>query len=259
MSDVSVDASGLGRRFRLVVLGFGVSLASVAIGATALGRAPAAVTWAVPTAATLVVELWILRRHLDSNHPAGAPDQRYDSLGTANVVTLGRGGIVAAVAGFALLEPVGWVAWLPPLLYAVGSALDWVDGYLARTADRTTVLGERLDMAIDSLGFVVAPLVAVAWGRLPVWYLSLSAARYIYTAGKARRQRRGLPVDDLPASLVRRPLAGLQMTFIAVALVPLVPSTTVHAVAPFVLMPSLLVFLRDYLVVAGHLARRNNN
>jgi CDP-diacylglycerol--glycerol-3-phosphate 3-phosphatidyltransferase len=49
------------------------------------------------------------------------------------------------------------------------------------------------------------------------------------------------------------------MTFIAVALAPVLPYETVHAVAPFVLLPSLLGFARDYLVVAGHVGGQNSN
>jgi CDP-diacylglycerol--glycerol-3-phosphate 3-phosphatidyltransferase len=62
-----------------------------------------------------------------------------------------------------------------------------------------------------------------------------------------------LPVYDLPPSRVRRPLAALQMLFITVALLPLVPTAVVHPLAAVVVTPSLVVFARDYLVVAGHL------
>ncbi|MFW6002945.1 MAG: CDP-alcohol phosphatidyltransferase family protein, partial [Halanaeroarchaeum sp.] len=113
------------------------------------------------------------------------------------------------------------------------------------------VLGGKLDLAFDSLGFVVAPVVAVVWGRLPVWYLSLSVARYLFLAGEAWRRRRGRPVFDLPESRLRRPLAGFQMAFVTVALAPLVPAETLHTLAVIALPPSLLVFLRDYLVVSG--------
>ncbi|MFC6989401.1 CDP-alcohol phosphatidyltransferase family protein [Haloplanus sp. GCM10025708] len=137
----------------------------------------------------------------------------------------------------------------------MGVALDAVDGATARTAGRRTELGERLDLAFDTLGFLVAPLVGVAWGRLPVWYLSISAARYLYRGGLAWRERRGRPVFDLSPSRVRRPLAALQMAFITAALLPLLPVRVVHPAAAVVAVPSLAVFARDYLTVTGRLHR----
>ncbi|MFB6173296.1 MAG: CDP-alcohol phosphatidyltransferase family protein [Halobacteriales archaeon] len=217
---------------------------------------PAAVQWAVPAGVAAAFVLWFSRAHLDANRAdaeSNGPSRRYATLGLANAVTLARGGLFAAVAGFLAVEPTSQVAWLPAVCYGAGCVLDLADGAIARRRDRTTVLGAKLDMAVDTLGFLVAPVVAVAWGRLPVWYLSLSAARYLFKPGRGYRRRRGRPVYDLPASLVRRPLAGVQMAFITVALAPALPAAVVRSLAALVLAPSLAVFARDYLVVAGHL------
>jgi len=259
MTGATTVGAGLRRSFGLVSGTFVVALLAIAVGAAYVESGSTALRWLGPTGAVAGFELWFLRRHLDSNHPDGAAGNQFARLGAGNLVTLVRGGAFAAIAGFALLEPVGLVAWLPAALYATGSALDWIDGLLARWSGHTTVLGEKLDMAFDTLGFVVAPVVAVIWGRLPIWYLSLSAARYLFRAGKAARRRRGRPVYDLPESRVRRPLAGLQMAFIAFALAPILAPSTVHALAAVVLLPSLSVFARDYLVVAGHVNGGNNN
>lgn len=252
MSDVQIDRTGLGQDFALVVAGFVLSLSAIVLVVGSVAGPTVATRWGVPVVIVAVLELAYLFTHLESNHPEGATRQLYESLGVANHVTLLRGGLFAATAGFVFLEPRGFIAWVPALLYGTGSGLDSIDGTLARARDRMTVLGQRLDMAVDSLGFVVAPVVAVVWGRLPLWYLSLSAARYLYLAGTTWRRRRGRPVYDLPESSVRRPLSGLQMAFITFALAPLLPSDTVHVLAIVVLPPSLIVFFRDYLVVAGH-------
>ena len=259
MSSATRVRSGLRREFTRVAIAFGGGIGTVILGAVSLGAASAAVRWAIPTALVAGFELWFLRAHLARNHPKGAEGERYPRLGAPNLVSLLRGGAYAGVAGFALLEPTAWVAWLPALLYGTGSALDWIDGLLARLSEQTTVLGVKLDMAFDTLGFLVAPVVGVLWGRLPVFYLSLSAARYLFKAGTARRRRRGLPVSELPKSAVRRPLAGLQMAFITVALAPVLPADIVFPAAAVVLTPSLAIFARDYLVVAGHVGGQNNN
>ncbi len=259
MSSATGRRSGPRREYAIVVIAFVAAIATVTVGAVSVGAESAAIRWAIPTAVVAGFELWFLRVHLPRNHPEGAESERYHRLGVPNLVSILRGGAYAGVAGFALLEPSSWVAWLPALLYGAGSALDWIDGLLARMSEQTTVLGVKLDMAFDTLGFLVAPVVGVLWGRLPLFYLSLSAARYLFKAGTAFRRRRGLPVSDLPSSTIRRPLAGLQMAFITVALAPVLPTEVVFPAAAVVLTPSLAIFARDYLVVAGHVGGQNNN
>jgi CDP-diacylglycerol--glycerol-3-phosphate 3-phosphatidyltransferase len=229
--------------------------AGVAIAIARSFGARTAGLWLVGASVVAGYQLWFLRRSLGSNHPPEDDAEPLSTLGLANAVTLGRGWLYAGVAGFVLVVPPAdsvW-RWAPVAWYGGGIALDWVDGAVARAVGRRTVLGARLDMAFDTVGFLVAPLVGVVWGRLPVWYLSLSAARYLFKAGRGWRRSRELPVYDLPPSRIRRPLAALQMLFITVALLPLVPTAVVHPLAAVVVTPSLVVFARDYLVVAGHL------
>jgi CDP-diacylglycerol--glycerol-3-phosphate 3-phosphatidyltransferase len=215
--------------------------------------------WLVPTATVATFVVGFLWYHRAANRTATG--ERLATLGVANAVTLARGGLFAGVAGFVLLDPSSGsvLLWLPALWYGTGVALDAADGFLARTVGTPTRLGERLDMAMDTTGFLVAPVVAVAWGRLPVWYLSLSAARYLFKFGVAARRRRGLPVRELPESALRRPLAGLQMVFITIALVPLVPATLLVPAAAAVLLPSLTLFVQDYLVVSDRICTKPRN
>jgi len=165
-------------------------------------------------------------------------------------------GIGAVVAGFVVVPAGTSLVWVPALAYGTGVVLDKLDGVAARTVGDVTVLGRRLDMAFDTFGFVVAPLVAVLWGQLPVWYLSLSAARFVYRGGIAWRQFRSRPLFTEPDSDIGRYLAGVQMVFLTVALAPVIPTWLVWAVAPFVLVPSLLIFSRDFLTVSGRLSTR---
>nr|WP_233739797.1 CDP-alcohol phosphatidyltransferase family protein [Halovenus carboxidivorans] len=168
-------------------------------------------------------------------------------------MTLCRGSLYAVVAGFVVVAPETMFAWGPALFYGAGAVLDRLDGAVARTVGEVTLLGERLDMAFDTFGFVAAPLVAVAWGQLPVWYLSISSARYVYRAGLGWRAFRNRPLFDPPDSNLGKYLAGTQMVFLTAALAPTVPTSLVWQVAPFVLLPSLLVFARDFLVVTGRI------
>lgn len=195
--------------------------------------------------------LWYVSFRLVPSRTAGEPPSRL--FGIANTLTLLRGALYAVVAGFVVVPPATPLAWVPALAYGSGIVLDKLDGAVARTVGQETALGERLDMAFDTFGFVAAPLVAVAWGQLPVWYLSLSAARYVYRGGLGWRRRRGRPLYDPPDSDLGRYLAGVQMVFLTAALTPTVPTDLVWTAAPFVLAPSLGVFVRDFLVVTGRL------
>jgi len=252
-------AATLPRRLRaetaLAALGCGLALAVGFLLLDSVGR-DLAERWATVAVPVGVGVVAFLRYHTpDNRSTTGATRGRLrQSLGVANAVTLVRGLAYAAAAGFLLVPPTAaTVAWLPALLYGSGVLLDAIDGVIARRVGRPTRLGERLDMGYDTLGFVVAPAVAVAWGLLPRIYLSLAAARYVYRAGLWLDRRRGRQIRALPPSRFRRPLATWQMGFLTVALLPAVPRGLTHAVAPLALAPSLLVFARDYLAVTGRL------
>jgi len=247
----------------LTAVGFGLAAAMVVVAARSRFSALSAAMWATAAAVPLGYALWFLRGSLAQNHPPQGDVMSdggvgvYPTLGLANGITLVRGWLFAGVAGFVLVVPPdeGAWRWLPVGWYGLGVTLDALDGFIARTVGRRTVLGEKIDMAFDTLGFLVAPLVGVVWGQLPVWYLSISAARYLFKFGCWQRRKRGRPVGELPPSRVRRPLAALQMVFITGALLPVVPPSVVRPIAAAVLLPSLLLFVRDYLAVAGWASR----
>jgi len=243
----------LGLRVGLPVVG--ALCLTAAVGA--VFPAEAMTRWALHPAAVAGVcwagQLWFAGRTLDVSRIAGSPYRHV--FGLANALTLFRGGLYAVVAGFVVVPATTALAWVPALCYGVGVVLDRLDGVVARSVGEETALGTRLDMAADTFGFVVAPLVAVLWGRLPIWYLAISGARYVYLAGIHWRRLRGRPVHERPDSDLGKYLAGVQMVFITVALVPSVPTGPVFAVAPAVLAPSLAVFARDFLYVSGRLPR----
>lgn len=231
------------------------AVAVVAAGKAALAAVVphgAARGWLAVAGGVLAYELGFLRYHLGRNCPSGGA--RYASIGPGNAITLCRGMLYAATAGFLLVPPTHpLVRWAPAVCYGLGAALDLADGYVARLTDRTTLLGAKLDMAFDTLGFLVAPLVGVAWGRLPVWYLSVGLARYLFRGAKAVRARRGRPIRSLPDSRLRRPVAAGQMAFVAVAVAPVLPPSAIYPAAAVAALPTLGLFVRDWLVVSGRL------
>lgn len=247
-------ASSGARRLRLEWL---AAVAAAAVG-TATGAAllsghagpTAAQHWLLVAGLVAAAELGYLGVRLVEADGAAPPAG--GSLGAANAVTLLRGLLYAFAGGFLFVAPTTpAVRWAPALCYGAGAALDLVDGQVARRTGGAGALGERLDQAFDVTGMAVAPLVGVAWGRLPVWYLALSVAPFAFRAGRRWRRRRGRPVHPLPESRLRRRLAAFQMAFVAAALAPVVPAPVVHPAATVALVPSLAVFARDWLAVSG--------
>ena len=179
-------------------------------------------------------------------------------LGAATAVTLGRGALLSALAGFVLLPSAGLagaLAWVPGLLYTAAALSDLLDGYLARRWGQESALGAALDVALDALGLLVGPVVAVALGKLPPWYLLVGATYYLFHGGLWLRGRLGLPVtlERLRPSRLTRMYAGYQMGLVATVLFPVVgpPGTWIAATA--FMAPNLTLFARDWLVTTGRL------
>ena len=194
-------------------------------------------------------QLWHISRRT-GRAELGEEPARY-LFGFANTLSLLRSGLYSVVAGLAVAAPTPAIAWLPGLCYGVGVAFDKIDGTVARTIGQETDLGERLDMTVDTAGFIAAPVAAVVWGLLPWWYLSLSAARYVFLGVRWARRTRGLPVYDRPESNLGKYLAGVQMAFLIAVLLPVGPATLGWRLAPIILSPSLAVFGRDILAING--------
>ena len=216
-----------------------------------------ALQWLVMAGLVWAFVCYQTKRRLPLNRPnSGEPLHR--ELGWANRLTLLRAWLIAAVAGF-LFQP--WLegpvlAWLPGMLYFFAAVLDRVDGYVARRTGQSSLLGNELDTVSDALGLAVASLLAFGYGQVHWSYLLFGIAYYLFHAGILWRNARGLPVYPLPPALHRRAWAGFQMGFLAVALWPLFypPVTTLAGFA--FMLPAVLGFLIDWLIVSGRINRQ---
>ena len=113
-----------------------------------------------------------------------------------------------------------------------------------------TLLGTQLDTSFDALGLLIAPLVAVGYGKLHPTYLLVSVAYYLFMWGLYWRRSHGLPVLPLRPSNMRRVLAGMQMGLCATALWPLINATLSQVVGVVFMLPLLAGFWRDWLDVS---------
>jgi CDP-diacylglycerol---glycerol-3-phosphate 3-phosphatidyltransferase len=210
-----------------------------------------AVRWLALASLTMVIQIVILWWALDQNRRP-SDGSLLPFLGYANGMTLMRGLLTCLLAGFLFApRPIGVLAWAPALLYSLERLLDYFDGYVARITRHETRLGVILDMEFDSVGFLIAVLLAIQYGQLPPWYLVLGLARQFFVVGLWLRRRWKLPVFDLPPSEQGRLIAGLQTTFASVVLWPIIsPQVTILASYLFAI-PLIYSFGRDWLVVSG--------
>jgi CDP-diacylglycerol--glycerol-3-phosphate 3-phosphatidyltransferase len=213
---------------------------------------------ALGTWSLVVVTLWAFA----SSAAAESGARGTVMLGVATQLTLLRGFLVSLLAGFALSPPPAsrMVRWMPGLLYVVAVLSDRYDGILARRLDQVTDLGRRLDVAMDGLGLLMASVLAVRWHRLPLIYLSVGAAYYLFHAGLALRSFLGWPVyrDRIRPRRATRFFAGVQMVVCVVALLPgtgpLSPTAFASAMtlaATVAMLPTLAFFARDWLLAVG--------
>jgi CDP-diacylglycerol--glycerol-3-phosphate 3-phosphatidyltransferase len=145
------------------------------------------------------------------------------------------------------------LSWLPGVLYILAALADYADGYLARITNHETRLGEAFDAKMDALGLLIAPLLAISFGQLPIYYAAVGAAYYVFIFGIWLRKKSGRPLVELQPYPEARILAGFQMGFIGVALLP-VFSPPVTTIAALIFMtPFLIGFVRDWLVVCGRI------
>lgn len=209
--------------------------------------------WALLAAPLLLYGLWVLWRGLPLNHREGETDV-LPTLGFGNALTLYRGLALALISGFLFLPwPTEWMAWLPMLLYTSAIIVDYLDGFVARVTHHTTALGAQLDMEFDGLGMLLITLLAVSYGQLPLWYLPLGLARYIFLLGLWWRRHRGQPLHEMPPSVHRRIFAGFQMGFMSAVLWPIVPPAGATIAGTLFATATAVSFLRDWLVVSGQL------
>ena len=213
--------------------------------------------WSLQASLIIIAILIILHRNLGLNR-TGEDRPSKLSLGAANWITLARGGLIALLAGFWLQPWPGhgnsghWTTWLPGAIYLAAVLGDVLDGWVARQAGNRTLLGEYLDTRVDAMGILVASLVAVGYGLLPVFYISAGLAWYVVQLAVWLRRKSGRPCGKIKPRKSARFMAGLQMVFLGIVLLPLPAARIVYMAAVLILVPFLAGFILDWQMVCRH-------
>jgi CDP-diacylglycerol--glycerol-3-phosphate 3-phosphatidyltransferase len=215
--------------------------------------------WLLTAAAINAYVLWLLWTGLGKNHSLQNTVLQPD-LGMANWLTIARAFLISALGGFLFQGPPGsatgaqWLIWLPGVLYTAAVLMDYLDGYVARIMRSETRLGEWLDTKIDALGLLVAPVVAIGYDRLPIYYVGVSLAYYLFQFGIWHRKQNNQPVIEIRPHPAKRMIAGFQMGLVIMALLPVFSRTVMTTAASIFMIPLLAGFLRDALVAGGYVS-----
>ena len=106
----------------------------------------------------------------------------FPRFGPANWVTTMRVMLVALVAG-ALFEPVTPIAaWLVVGATIVLTALDGLDGWLARRMRIASRFGAWFDMETDALLILVLSVFVWRYGKAGAWVMACGLMRYAFVA-----------------------------------------------------------------------------
>lgn len=145
----------------------------------------------------------------------------YGALGWANRVTLGRGVLVALVAGAlvggAFQQAIG--LWLGVAVIAL--LLDGVDGWIARRTHSHSPFGARFDMELDALLILLLCLALMRAEALGPWVLLIGAMRYGFVAAGWLLPWLEAPLYD---SFRRKLICVWQVTALLLALTPFTSS-----------------------------------
>ncbi|MDR2214111.1 MAG: hypothetical protein LBE21_10875 [Pseudomonadales bacterium] len=191
------------------------------------------------------IAAWDLRE-LNRADPMAEP---FATLGWANRLTMLRGLLLGALAGF-ILQPAA-SSWLPALCCAGALALDRIDGMVARQSGKCSLFGLMLSRLYDAVALVIVPLVALCFGKLHESYMLTGVAYFAFVAGSYWRTLRNLPVAPLLPSPTRRLLRGAQMGFAALLLCPPFAAPLTRWLGLFFMTPFLLGYMLDWWQVSG--------
>jgi phosphatidylglycerophosphate synthase len=208
--------------------------AAVVLAQMARGVLPLGSQYVLKTALTFAVVVLFSFGYLHRHHP-------FARFGPANQITTLRAILVALTAGLIGEPQVPTVAAAAGAASLLVTALDGVDGWLARRARITSVFGARFDMEIDALLILVLSILVWRFGKAGAWVIASGLLRYVFVAAGSVWPWLRAP---LPPSRRRQTICVVQIAGLTLAIVPAIEppfSTGLAALALVTLAGSFLV------------------
>jgi len=152
----------------------------------------------------------------------------YARFGPANQVTTVRALLASLVAAFIGEPHAPAVAAAAATMSASATALDGVDGWLARRSRMISAFGARFDMEVDA--FLILALSVLVWrhGKAGAWILAAGLLRYAFVAAGWIWPWLNRPLFP---SVRRKAICVVQITGLILALLPQIPPPPSAAIA----------------------------
>jgi len=219
--------------------GIATELAGLAavVGLSLWARAALALGDAYPfkAAALFAIVLLLVVAGLRGHHP-------FARFGVANQITTARAALVVLVAGLVGEPPRPTLAASAATASLVVTALDGVDGWLARRTGLQSRFGARFDMEVDGLLILALALLVAEYGKAGRWVVLSGVMRYVFVAAgwPARWLER-----PLPPSRRRQTICVVQIVALTLALVPAIAPPFSRLLAAAALLTLSYSFLVD--------------
>ncbi len=156
----------------------------------------------------------------ESRRVARPGDSLVSPWNIANLITIGRILFAPIFVWLIVMDPSGPWRWLALILFIAATALDGLDGYLARSRNLGTPLGVLLDPIADKLLIGSGLVVLSVIGELPWWVTVVILVREfgitVYRMVIVRR-------EVLGASWLGKTKTFVQSFAVAFAMAPFAP------------------------------------
>ncbi|WP_449395440.1 CDP-alcohol phosphatidyltransferase family protein [Devosia riboflavina] len=238
----TLDRRGLSVAARYVIACLLLAPAVLALGYILTQSVAGATTAALVFAVFAGLAGVALRRH----YP-------HDRLGIANIVTLSRAAIIAALCALlaapGLLAQSDQLAWSVLAIAIFSLCLDGVDGYFARRQGLASDFGARFDMEIDSIFALLLALLCWQSGKAGAWVLALGSVRYLFLGAALVWPWLLAP---LPERFTRKAICVVQIAVLIALLAPIISGPLSWSLAAIGTLLLGYSFGRDVIWLARH-------
>jgi phosphatidylglycerophosphate synthase len=170
-------------------------------------------------------------------------------LHPANQVTAVRAVLVVFIAAYVLAPASAENSWHVVAAAVTATALDGVDGWLARRTGNVTAFGARFDMETDAAMILALSVIAYGYGKAGAWVLASGLLRYAFVAAAW-----AFPWMNaaLPPSRRRQAVCVVQVVGLTIVVAPFVHPPASAAIAAAALVALTWSFFVDTLWLNRH-------